>query len=202
MLRKELTKLQWLSLVVLFIGIAAVQLEPAVLSTTASAGLTNQNALVGLLAVSVACLMSGFAGVYFEKLLKNTPQSVFLRNVQLGAIGCVFGCVTTFVNDGEKVRNNGFFYGYDAAVWVVILLMSLGGLVVAVVVKYADNILKGFATSGSIIIACIVSVYLFNFELSILFCVGTVLVMVAVYMYSKFVPQAQPVLPVKVVANV
>jgi len=190
MLRKELTKLQWVSLVILFIGIAGVQLQPPgdQSSTSGSKPATDQNALIGFLAVAAACVMSGFAGVYFEKLLKNTPQSVFLRNVQLGFIGCVFGCVTTAANDWDKVRTVGFFHGYDLAVWSVILLMSLGGLVVAVVVKYADNILKGFATSGSIIIACVASMYLFDFQLSVQFSVGTALVLIAVYMYSKFVP--------------
>lgn len=39
---------------------------------------------VGLMAVLMACVSSGFAGVYFEKILKETKQSVWLRNIQLG----------------------------------------------------------------------------------------------------------------------
>jgi UDP-sugar transporter A1/2/3 len=35
-------------------------------------------------AVLVACFSSGFAGVYFEKILKETKQSVWVRNIQLG----------------------------------------------------------------------------------------------------------------------
>ena len=42
-------------------------------------------------------------------------------------------------------------------VWYLVALNGLGGLIVAVVVKYADNILKGFACSMAIIITCIVS---------------------------------------------
>jgi len=72
---------------------------------------------------------------------------------------------------------------------IVIVLQSLGGLLVAVVVKYADNILKGFATSAAIIIACIVSVYLFDVTLSIQFIFGTVLVMLSIYLYAIFVPR-------------
>ncbi len=44
-----------------------------------------------------------------------------------------------------------------------IIIKAFGGLIVAIVVKYADNILKGFATSISIVLSCIVSIFLFNF---------------------------------------
>lgn len=36
-------------------------------------------------------------------------------------------------------------------------LQALGGLVIAAVIKYADNILKGFATSLSIILSTLIS---------------------------------------------
>ncbi len=37
----------------------------------------------------------------------------------------------------------GFFYGYTPFVWYVVVLNATGGLLVALVIKYADNILKG-----------------------------------------------------------
>ena len=88
-----------------------------------------------------------------------------------------------------QIANKGFFYGYDVVVLIIIMLQSLGGILVAVVVKYADNILKGFATSAAIVISCIVSVYLFDVTLSVQFIFGTVLVMLSIYLYGKFVPR-------------
>lgn len=186
MLRKKLSLLQWLSLVCLFVGVGLVQLQPN--SQTSQKIATEQNAVLGVVAVIIASLMSGFAGIYFEKLLKGTSQSLYLRNVQLGFIGFIFGLITMYFNDGTQVTDKGFFYGYDTVVWIVIFLQSFGGILVAVVVKYADNILKGFATSAAIVVACIASIYLFDFQLTFQFTLGTSLVILAVYMYSKYVP--------------
>ena len=41
---------------------------------------------IGLGAVLMSTLTSGFAGVYFEKILKTGPTSVWIRNIQLGNI--------------------------------------------------------------------------------------------------------------------
>ena len=40
---------------------------------------------MGFGAVLMATLTSGFAGVYFEKILKTGPTSVWMRNIQLGS---------------------------------------------------------------------------------------------------------------------
>lgn len=66
----------------------------------------------------------------------------------------------------------------------MILLHSTGGLIVAIVTKYADNILKGFATSFAIVVACIFSIYFFNFKISLQFVVGALLVMVSIFLFS------------------
>lgn len=189
MLRRQLGALQWVALVILFAGVSVVQLQ------TASGGdskksetKVEQNPVKGLVAVCISCVLSGFAGVYFEKILKGTSQSVWLRNVQLASLGVIIGLITMFIQNGPAVIDKGFFFGFDWVVFAVVSLQSFGGLVVAVVVKYADNILKGFATSAAIVLSCVASMYFFDFQLTMQFSVGASLVMLAVYMYSHFVP--------------
>lgn len=130
------------------------------------------DASVGLAAVTAACLLSGLAGVYFEKILKDAKSesqsaSVWVRNVQLSFysiwpalfIGVLF-------KDGEHIAKTGFFAGYNWVVWTAITFQALGGVIVALVVNYSDNIAKNFATSISIIISSLASVFFFDFHLT------------------------------------
>uniref|UniRef100_A0A4W4F908 Solute carrier family 35 member A3a n=1 Tax=Electrophorus electricus TaxID=8005 RepID=A0A4W4F908_ELEEL len=140
---------------------------------------------MGLLAVLVACFSSGFAGVYFEKILKESKQCVWIRNIQLGLFGLAFGLTGVFAYDGDRVLTGGFLQGYNSITWIVVLLQALGGLVIAAVIKYADNILKGFATSISIILSSLISYFwLEDFDPTRLFFLGSVLVITATFLYG------------------
>jgi UDP-sugar transporter A1/2/3 len=185
LLNRRLFVHQWLALFVLFSGVALVQLQqigaPKARDTT-----HEQRPLLGFLAILMACCLSGFAGVYFEKILKNSSDvSLWLRNIQLSAIAIPFGLVQVLVTDFDVVSEKGFFYGYSFITWVVILLQAQGGLLTAVVVKYSDNIMKGFATSLAIILSCVVSVYAFDFHLTVLFTIGAGLVIGSLFLFNK-----------------
>ncbi|XP_037628643.1 UDP-galactose translocator isoform X1 [Sebastes umbrosus] len=184
MLRKSLSRVQWISLLLLFAGVAIVQVQQEGKKEASVADSSNQNYMVGLVAVVISCLSSGFAGVYFEKILKGSSASVWMRNVQLGIFGMALGMLGLWWKDGDAIAEHGFTFGYTSMVWCVIFNQAFGGLLVAVVVKYADNILKGFATSFSIIVSTVTSIYLFGFHVDLLFTAGAGLVIGAVYMYS------------------
>lgn len=184
MLKKRLSVSQWISLVTLFIGVAIVQL--AQMNAPSSHSNHEQKPFVGMVAIFVACCLSGFAGVYFEKILKSTDEvSLWIRNIQLCVASIPLGLGTVAFMDWAEVSTKGFFYAYNSTVWLVILLQAGGGIIVAVVVKFADNILKGFATSLAIILSCIISVYILNFKLTAQFVMGATLVMGSVYLYGR-----------------
>ncbi|XP_075218802.1 UDP-galactose transporter isoform X3 [Lycorma delicatula] len=182
MLKRSLPVQQWVALVVLVIGVILVQFT----GSTDNTAHTNikQNRLLGFSAALTACVLSGFAGIYFEMILKGSDISVWMRNVQLSFLSLPLGLVTCFINDWNKIHEHGFFYRYDAFVVYLVFLQAGGGLVVALVVKYADNILKGFATSLAIIISCIASVYLFDFNITLQFIFGALLVMASIFLYN------------------
>lgn len=182
-LRKKLIATQWGSLVLLITGVVFVQLAAAG-GSAAAKDAHEQKPLLGLMAALGACVLSGFAGIYFEKILKGSDVSVWMRNVQLSLLSLPFGLITCLLNDGSKISESGFFRGYDLFVWYLVVLQACGGLIVAVVVKYADNILKGFATSMAIIISCVASIYIFDFQLTLAFTAGAALVICSIFLYG------------------
>lgn len=199
LLRQSLSALKWLSLLLLTIGVACVQIPS---SSTTSSIVQQGSATIGLFAVAIACVCSGFAGVYFEKVLKssslplnnssstNNSTSLWVRNIQL-SIGCLgIALIGTIVWDGAEIQEYGFFQGYRTITVLTICIQASGGLIVAMVIKYADNILKGFATSLSIILSTAVSVFVFDFVVTGYFLIGSLTVVAATYMYGM--PEKKP----------
>lgn len=108
-----------------------------------------------------------------------------MRNVQLSLLSLPFAAGTYLIKEGVE---SNLLKGFDGFVWYLVVLQAAGGLIVAVVVKYADNILKGFATSVAIIISCIASMYIFDFHLTVQFSMGTICVIGSIFLYG-YVPK-------------
>jgi drug/metabolite transporter (DMT)-like permease len=210
-LKRSLNARQWVSLLLLMVGVAIVSLPQADSSTLASShhsriyvprsvgslrkelgmwskgpSLTKRSAtyegieedemalnqpggsaLAGLLAVLGVTVCSGLAGVYFEKVIKDSPMttSLWIRNVQISVYSLfpAFFIGVLFI-DGETVAKNGFFDGYNWIVVLSIAVQSFGGIVAAFCIYYADNISKNFAVSISMVLSSLASFFFFGFE--------------------------------------
>ena len=86
------------------------------------------------------------------------------------------------------MRANGFLGGYNGIVWLLVAVQAGGGLLVAAVVKYTDNILKAFATSAALVAVSVASVFYFNFPASPLFVIGAATVLYSMFLYGDLVP--------------
>ena len=199
LLNRKFSRTKWMAICVLTIGVAIVQSSGSGDSTqsnehddeggdddeTLQASGSSQQRLVGLIAVLCAACTSGFSGVYFERILKGSSTTLWIRNIQMGLPSVILAFLGVYTKDHQAVSERGFFHGYNSLVWLVVIVQAAGGLIVAVVVRYADNVLKTFAASFSIIVSCVVSAILFDFRPNAQFIVGTVLVVFATAMYSR-----------------
>ncbi|MCI4395625.1 hypothetical protein PGIGA_G00194250 [Pangasianodon gigas] len=180
MLNRSLSRMQWFSVFMLCLGVILVQWKPAELTKVQ----VDQNPIIGFAAIAVAVLCSGFAGVYFEKVLKSSETSLWVRNIQMYLSGIAITLLGVYMTEGAKVIEKGFFFGYTPWVCVVVLLASVGGLYTSVVVKYTDNIMKGFSAAAAIVLSTIASVTLFGLQITVTFSTGALLVCIAIYLYG------------------
>ena len=197
LLDKKISYCQYFSLLMLATGVVIVQ-QSAVNKDQSNNSSSNEssegNPWAGFLAVFFSCFTSGFATVYFEKVLKQKTTaskqlSVYVRNMQLAFWSIGLGIIPIVMSDDwEKVKIDGLFQGYNWVVFTIIVFQAITGLLVGFVMKYADAVLKGFATSVAVVLATILSIVIFNDNVNLLFLVGSTLVISSVRTYTKNPP--------------
>ncbi|KAG9318738.1 nucleotide-sugar transporter-domain-containing protein [Chiua virens] len=192
LLRRKLSPTKWLSLFFLAIGVGIVQVQTSssnVGTREIRVGSAHDAAplhvhimspLKGFGAVTAACFTSGLAGVYFEMVLKNSKADLW-------ALVPVLYAPQLPTSDGLI---NFLFRNFGGWAWATVAIQVFGGLVTAVVIKYSDNILKGFATSISIILSFLASVVLFDFHVTLSFIIGASTVLAATGMYNQPAPES------------
>ena len=190
LLRKNLSPSQWISLLFLSIGVGIVQIQAGVDNhgSVGGDGLHTMNPMKGFMAVVFACFTSGLAGVYFEMVLKNSQADLWVRNVQLSLFSllpALAPIMFTQRTDSGQSLFSLLFNNFGGWAWATVFVQVLGGLVTAMVIKYSDNILKGFATSLSIVLSFLASVALFDFQMSITFILGSTVVLIATWLYNQ-----------------
>lgn len=193
MLNRKYTFQQWVCLVTLSLGVAVVVLDQK--SDDKDKDAKEQSLFLGLMAVSFACLSSALAGVYFEKVVKapsggtekQKPVSVWMRNIQLAFFSIVTALIQgSFAKQDEAIPPNvHYLHGFTFWPWVLVFLQAGGGLLVAAVIKYADNVLKGLATGVSVCFATAVSAVFFQTPISMQFVVGAGVILVSVFFFSN-----------------
>jgi len=181
---KKLKYIQVISLTLLTVGVMLCNMRVG-----DDAGVSNSKGIFATLGIAVS---SGFASVYTEKVIKSQRLSspvtgqyslaytqVQLASMSLLAIG-VYACLV----DMRKIMQFGLFHNFNGGAFLTVFNSAIGGLIVAGVLKYADSVLKGYATACSVIATGIMSMFLFGTELHVVYFMGIVNVVIAVLLYN------------------
>uniref|UniRef100_A0AC35THK1 UDP-galactose transporter n=1 Tax=Rhabditophanes sp. KR3021 TaxID=114890 RepID=A0AC35THK1_9BILA len=184
LLNKRLSNAQWLALCFLLFGVIEVQLQYN--PPTSTSDVAEQNPYIGFGTVFLMCFTSAFAGAYMEKCLKGSSTDIWTQNIRLSLYGIVIGFICIMAKDLDNIQRYGPFRGFDLLVWIMTASNSVGGLLISIVIKCADNILKSYAQSLSIIGAAFGSWLLFNFQPNLVFMLGTGNVILSIILYSLY----------------
>ena len=195
MLRRSYSMTKWRALISLMMGVLLFS-EPVWNNSDNSVNPEGGNVLLGTAAVLIEVTLSGFASIYFEKVIKTDPEQlgIWERNYQLA-----FGSIPIYImfmlyEDGGHA---GYFGGWSVVAGMLAFLGALGGMLVALSIKHGDSILKTLATTGAIVLSATLDHYLLGGPLTSIMCIAGVQVILSICNYTFDASPPEPTLKVE-----
>lgn len=182
MLRRSYSMTKWRALISLMMGVLLFS-EPIWNKADNSKNPEGGNVILGTAAVLIEVTLSGFASIYFEKVIKTDPEQlgIWERNYQLA-----FGSIPIYImfmlwEDGGIA---GYFGGWSVVAGILALLGAAGGMLVALSIKHGDSILKTLATTGAIVLSATLDHYILGGPLTNIMCIAGVIVVLSICNYT------------------
>ena len=179
-MKKKLSDLQWMALMLLTIG--------AVLATPelTSAEIGSSGSLIGLLVIFVMCTCSTSSSIYTELNYKKTQElSIFYQNMVLYSYGILVNSIFLVFTLDEELIENGLFYGFDGSALHVLIAQTSMGVSLSFVFKFLDNIVYVICLTVAMLLTAIMSALFFDFEFTLPFICALVLVTSSIYLYYR-----------------
>jgi len=182
MLQRQYSWTKWRALISLMLGVLLFS-APVLENTGPSSSDNTFLQLLGTAAVLLEVSLSGFASIYFEKVIKVDPEklNIWERNFQLALWSCPIYLGFMLWNNGGETGYGG---GWSIVAVALALIGAAGGLLVALSIKYGDSILKTLAVTGSIILSSLLDHYLLGGPLTIVMVIAGAQVVLAICNYT------------------
>ncbi|CAL8470883.1 g10425 [Coccomyxa elongata] len=182
-LKRQLSLLQWLALALLMIGATVSQVKSGCDESSLLAA-----PIAGYLFGVLSAFLSAIAAVYTEWVMKRNSDSLYWQNMQLYSFGVAFNALGLSLGDLRTGFENGvwvftLFEGYDWVTFLVVANLAFSGLLVSWVMKFADSILKVYATSMAMLVTAVVSVIFFELAPSLQLVLGILTASISLVLY-------------------
>lgn len=195
LLGRSYSLMQWACLALLSAGLTIVVLEDNDDRVGESPeGSTPWIQHIGIIAVLSASLCSALAGVLFEKYVKqdetadlggkNQKPSLWMRNIQLAVFSSLCACAKELF-EASSSEKKSFLSGFTEWVWFLIFLRASTGLLVAVIIRRMDNVVKVFTSGVSIVFGIFGSSLVFDTHLTQRMWLGVFMVVTAGYAFGN-----------------
>lgn len=139
-----------------------------------------------------------------------TEPTLWMRNIQLSFFSILLAATQNayqnYKTHGDQaqqektttIQEESYFHGFTMWVWALVFFQAGGGLLVAAIIKYADNVVKGLASGVSIIVATLFSIIASpdsRSQMNFQFLLGSILILGSVYYFSNPFPTTSSIKP-------
>jgi len=147
--------------------------------------------VAGLFLMLSQVTLSGISATYLEWLVKKDFQeSLNLQNLKMYLFGILFNGIAFFFFQTES---KSLFQGHSWISFLIIFIMASQGLVTGWIMKYADSIVKTYATAVAMFITAAFSHMFFGSDLTTTYFFGAANCSIALFLYAK--PKKRKTLP-------
>jgi solute carrier family 35 (UDP-sugar transporter), member A1/2/3 len=155
LLNQKFLPRQWLFVFLITTGIVLVELGSAGSSKTEAITTSRspKSAFGAAVMVLSGCCIA-LSNVYAEMVLKSSSM-IMVRNAQLGVYSCMFATLTLLWRAPDL---GNFFHGYHSVVWILVMIQSAGGFLVAWCVWLTSAVTKNYAQSLGFVMASTVPI--------------------------------------------
>ena len=184
---RPIVGVQWASIALQTLGLVVVQYNASTASSAYSSG------TYALLLLSTA--ITAVSSVWNEQLVKRYQCSLHLQNAALYLVGTALNVGAYLLSVhvpsfrtllfSDSAASIGFLEGYTAAALLIIACNSVLGLVITAVYKYADAVIKTFATASATGALLLLNSSLFGVQANVHSYLGSAVVFIASYVYFK-----------------
>ena len=188
-MKKELTARKWLAICLLTVG-SGVNSYTAL--TAKSSSLSEIHVSVqGLIMLACYCFISGFSGVYSEFVYKkDSAVSVHYQNALLYAFGTALNAgfwVFEVSKEHENQNSHASLYilnGYSGYTWMLVMSQALCGLVMSVIMKYLNNMVRVFVVATAPLVTTVLAYFVFSLHIPLVFLCSVMCVTAALFLYN------------------
>lgn len=186
LLKRQMPTTRWCSIVMLCLGAMTALLtcdHDHIVSVPARG--------LGISAV-ISCL-SALAGISSEYLIKSpevagedAPEnSIHIKNVKLYFCGAVVSGAAVLIRMPTLEARGSVFSGFDNMTsWTLVAIAAYTGLIVSAMLKYGSALLKTVASVAALCLTAVVSIVLFDTEMSIMLVDGLAMVSLGLFLYG------------------
>eukprot|EP00450_Noctiluca_scintillans_P023201 CAMPEP_0194530604 /NCGR_PEP_ID=MMETSP0253-20130528/67599_1 /TAXON_ID=2966 /ORGANISM="Noctiluca scintillans" /LENGTH=336 /DNA_ID=CAMNT_0039375857 /DNA_START=110 /DNA_END=1120 /DNA_ORIENTATION=- len=188
MLGRRLTRGQWGSLLLLTLGSATTQLR---LCDTSDATVPQMTPLtifsgnpLGYLSAAVCVCVSATLGVYTEMFMKGSAASIHWQNFQLYIFGVIAnGFVLVLRKEMGPGAATSLFHGFNLGAALSVAAAGGTGLAVSFLLRYADSIVKTYASVMCIPFTALVSFVAFGTAITSQLTFGSATIIISLVFY-------------------
>mmetsp|Transcript_413 Transcript_413/g.738 ORF Transcript_413/g.738 Transcript_413/m.738 type:complete len:444 (+) Transcript_413:103-1434(+) len=184
-LHRYISQIQWIAVAQLLL--AAMLFEAKTIDAGGEGENSGSNELLGMLLVLLKCCLDSLAVIWMDKYFKKLSGSGFSypeQQIVYAVYGFLIGIIVAIIQDDGTLFTQPIFTGWTTGAYVSASLAALYGVLVSLVLRYLDSMIKMFQSLLSVVVTVMLDRYFFGEQVDVVKAIAISFVLISVFLYK------------------